>query len=77
MNNDSVHTVIESVLESMRPAIQRDGGDITFVRMENNRVYVQLKGACINCPASSFTLKLGIEQALKKAIPTILEVIAL
>jgi len=68
---------IEHVLESLRPMIKGDGGDIRFVKIENEIVYVSLHGSCVGCPSSIYTLKLGIEQALKEQIPTIKEVIPL
>jgi Fe-S cluster biogenesis protein NfuA len=68
---------IERILDSLRPMIHRDGGDIKFVKVEDDRVYVSLHGACVGCPASIYTLKLGIEQAIKEKIPSIKEVVPL
>ena len=60
----------------MRPAIRMDGGDAVFVRYENNIVFIRFVGACVHCPISSITLKMGIEESLKQAIPEIVEVVA-
>lgn len=60
---------IQAVLEELRPAILQDGGDIRFVRFENGTVLVQLHGACVSCPISFITLKMGIEAQLKEKVP--------
>lgn len=67
---------IAAVLESLRPTIRMDGGDLNFVCYEDTKVYVRLSGACVGCPMSMYTLKMGIESALKNEIPDITEVIA-
>lgn len=67
---------IQEVLESLRPAILQDGGDIHFVRFENGTVYVQLYGACVSCPISFITLKMGLEAQLKEKIPGVNAVVA-
>jgi Fe-S cluster biogenesis protein NfuA len=68
---------IQAVLEELRPAILQDGGDIHFVRHEDGIVFVRLYGACVHCPISFITLKMGIETRLKEKIPGIESVIAL
>jgi Fe-S cluster biogenesis protein NfuA len=68
---------IEIILDQIRPTIQMDGGDVEFVRFQDGIVYVRLVGACVGCPASSYTVKLGIEQAIKDVMPDVFEVIAL
>ena len=66
---------VENALKQVRPMLQRDGGDIELVSVEeNNTVKVRLKGACGACPMSTMTLKMGIERALKEQIPEIKEV---
>ena len=63
--------VIE-VLNQIRPYLQQDGGDLQFVELtDNNIVKVKLTGACGCCPHAIFTLKQGVEQAVKKALPEI------
>lgn len=61
--------LIKNVLAELRPAILQDGGDIHFVRFENGTVFVQLHGACVSCPISFITLKMGIETQLKEKVP--------
>ena len=68
---------VEEALKSIRPMLQADGGDVELVEVtEDNIVKVRLKGACGSCPMSTYTLKLGIEQRLKEAIPEIKEVVS-
>jgi Fe-S cluster biogenesis protein NfuA len=68
---------VEEVLESIRPALRFDGGDVELVDIgEDGTVYVRLMGACSGCAMSLVTLKGGIEQRLKQAIPEIKEVVA-
>lgn len=69
---------IERVLEQVRPALRMDGGGIEFLKYEadSGRVHVRLKGACVGCPMSEITLKMGIEAALRDAIPEVKEVVA-
>ncbi len=62
---------IKEVLESVRPMLQADGGDVSFVSYENNIVNVELQGACGSCPMSTFTLKNRIEADIIAAIPEV------
>lgn len=69
---DQLTRKVKNVLEQIRPYLQQDGGDIEFVSLtEDNIVNVQLQGACGSCPYSMMTLKGGVENAIKKAIPEI------
>jgi len=58
-------------LESIRPALQRDGGDVELVEAKDGVVTVRLTGACGGCPMAQMTLKNGIEARLKEAIPEV------
>ncbi len=63
---------MSEVLDQIRPAIQSDGGDVELVGVsEAGEVRVRLHGACVGCPSSSMTLKMGIETNLKQHIPGI------
>jgi Fe-S cluster biogenesis protein NfuA len=62
---------IEKALETIRPALQRDGGDIELVDVVDGVVKVRLKGACGGCPMSQMTLKMGVEKALKQQVPEV------
>ena len=64
-------------LDKVRPYLQADGGDIELVDVTDDfMVQVKLTGACSGCPFSMQTLKAGVEQALIKEVPEIVEVIA-
>jgi Fe-S cluster biogenesis protein NfuA len=65
---------VEKVLESIRPHLQADGGDVELVDVEGGVVKVRLLGACGGCPMATMTLKGGIEAALKERIPAVLRV---
>jgi Fe-S cluster biogenesis protein NfuA len=67
---------IKDVLAQLRPAILQDGGDIHFVRFENGTVFVQLHGACVSCPISFITLKMGLETQLKERVSGVESVIS-
>lgn len=67
---------VEEALQRIRPALQRDGGDVELVAVEDDVVKIRLTGACGGCPLSQMTLKMGIERILKKEIPEIKEVVA-
>jgi Fe-S cluster biogenesis protein NfuA len=63
---------VQKVLAQIRPTLQRDGGDVEFVRLDDdNVVQVRLTGACKGCPMSRVTLKEGIEKFVKSELPTI------
>jgi Fe-S cluster biogenesis protein NfuA len=67
---------VEAVLKNIRPALQRDGGDVELVEVNQGVVKVRLKGACGGCPMASMTLKNGIEKVLKESIPEVKEVLS-
>jgi Fe-S cluster biogenesis protein NfuA len=68
---------VEEALKHVRPMLQRDGGDIELVSVdESGVVKVRLKGACGSCPMSTMTLKMGVEKYLKEHIPEVKEVVA-
>lgn len=69
---------VKNVIEQVRPYLQQDGGDISFVEITDDKIVnVELHGACGSCPFSTMTLKNGVEATLKKAIPEIKEVVAI
>lgn len=71
MNNIS-RVKVNKILESVRPYLQADEGDIELVNItENGIVEVKLLGACSDCPLSMMTLRAGVERALIKEIPEI------
>lgn len=77
-NHEELTIKVKNVIEQIRPYLQADGGDIHFVELtDDNIVNVELQGACGSCPFSRMTLKNGVEEAVKKAIPEIKSVEAL
>ena len=65
---------VEETINKIRPMLQRDGGDVELVEIEDGVVKVRLKGACAGCPMSQMTLKNGIEKILKQEIPEVVSV---
>lgn len=61
-------------LEKIRPYLQRDGGDVEFVSIEDDIVYVRVHGACVGCSTLDFTLKEGVEAILLDEVEGIKEV---
>ena len=61
--------IIEILEEYIRPAVEQDGGLISFKSFDNGKVTVQMKGSCSGCPSSTITLKSGIEGLLKRLMP--------
>lgn len=71
-DSDPVVRQIKAVLdEKVRPAVARDGGDVTFGRFEDGTVYLNMRGACAGCPSSTMTLKHGIENLLRYYVPQV------
>lgn len=76
---EDVRERILGVLDSIRPAIHRDGGDVELVDFDSGEGTVRLRmvGACYACPMSMMTLKAGIEQRLRMQVPEVRSVEAL
>lgn len=69
---------VEQALDKIRPALQRDGGDVELVEIgDDGVVKVKLTGACGGCPMSAITLKQGIERILKQEVPAVKEVVSI
>lgn len=67
---------VEEALEEIRPFLQSDGGDITLLGIEDDKIVsVQLQGACVGCSVNQMTLKSGVEMTIKKYAPQIEQVI--
>ena len=66
---------IISIIDKLRPFLINDGGNIEFVKYEDNIVYIRLLGACVNCGMMDLTLKDGIESAIIEEVPEVKEVI--
>ena len=68
---------VGEVIESIRPMLQNDGGDIELVGIDEDKtVRVRLQGACKGCPGAAMTLKMGVERLLREKLPEVKEVVA-
>jgi Fe-S cluster biogenesis protein NfuA len=67
LQND-LNNRIEAALALVRPFVESHAGNITFVKFEDGIVFVKLHGMCINCPASIYTISLGVERILKENV---------
>ncbi|KJD33808.1 nitrogen fixation protein NifU [Tamlana nanhaiensis] len=76
MTAEELKLNVEKALEEIRPFLQSDGGDISLLSIEDEKlVKVQLKGACVGCSVNQMTLKSGVEMTIKKYAPQIEEVV--
>lgn len=70
-------TKVLNALENIRPFLNKDGGDIELINVENNVATVKLLGNCVQCSMSVSTMKYGVEQKIKEFAPEILEVVSI
>ncbi|MDR9456651.1 MAG: NifU family protein [Salegentibacter sp.] len=76
MTSEEVKLNVEKALAEIRPFLESDGGNISLVSIEDDRVVkVQLEGACVGCSVNQMTLKSGVEMTIKKYAPQIEQVI--
>ncbi|MUP44594.1 NifU family protein [Gramella sp. BOM4] len=76
MTSEEVKINVEKALAEIRPFLESDGGNISLVSIEDDRlVKVQLEGACVGCSVNQMTLKSGVEMTIKKYVPQIEEVV--
>lgn len=66
---------IIDIIDKLKPYLISDGGNIEFVKYENNIVYIKMLGACANCQMLDLTLKEGIETAIKSEVPEVKEIV--
>ena len=76
MSTEELRLNVEKALDEIRPFLQSDGGDISLLAIEDDKlVKVQLEGACVGCSVNQMTLKSGVEMTIKKYAPQIEQVI--
>ena len=71
----NIEEIIKSIIEDIRPYLNSDGGDIEFIKYEDNYVFVKLYGACSHCGFQDFTLNDNILELIKEQIPDVIAVI--
>lgn len=77
MDKNQVSEKVNRAIESIRPYLITDGGDISVIEISDDlSVKVKLHGACDGCPFSFQTLKVGVEQAIRKELPELKELVA-
>lgn len=74
MTYEEILEEIQAVLGLIRPYIQRDGGDIQFIKFEDGIVYVRLTGACVGCGGFEDTLREMVEDTLLERVPGVIGV---
>ena len=78
MKSKEIKEKILLALDEIRPFLASDGGDISLVSIEDNKIVnVQLHGACVSCSVNQMTLKQGVELTIKKHVPQIEKVVSL
>ena len=77
MNSSDIEKRIELALTNIRPYLEADGGDVRIVEIKKDTVFIELLGNCGTCPMSAMTLKAGVEEAIKREAPEIMNVEAL
>lgn len=74
---DPLYQKVEDALNTIRPYLEADGGNVEIIEItSSNNLKIELKGACKSCNMSSMTLKSGIEQTIRSAVPEINEIIS-
>lgn len=71
MNEEEIKLKVIALIDRIRPYLVNDGGNIEFVKLEDNVVYVRLTGACKDCSLIDVTLKDGIEEMIMSEIPEV------
>jgi len=74
MDNATIEKQVKEILHKVRPYLQRDGGDVKYVKYKDGIVYVSMMGACVGCSALDTTLRDGIEAILLEEVPGIIGV---
>ena len=74
MKEENIELKIKMLIDKIRPFLISDGGNLEFVKYEDNIVYVRLLGACSNCSMMDITLKDGVEELIINEIPEVKEV---
>lgn len=71
MTDENLFQRVDKALDMIRPAIRMDGGEVELIDVEDGIARVRMMGACGGCPMSTMTLKMGIERAIRQAVPEV------
>lgn len=71
MHKKELEQKIIEIIDTLRPYLINDGGNIEFIKFEDGIVYIKMLGACADCGMLDFTLKDGIEFAIKEEVPEV------
>jgi Fe-S cluster biogenesis protein NfuA len=71
MADENLFQRVDKALDMIRPAIRMDGGEVELIDVEEGVARVRMMGACGGCPMSTMTLKMGIERAIRQAVPEV------
>ncbi|MDO4198981.1 MAG: NifU family protein [Erysipelotrichaceae bacterium] len=74
MDQNEKELLVRKTIEKARPYLQNDGGDVEFVKLEDDIVYVTVRGACVGCMSLEYTMKEGVEALLLDEVEGIREV---
>lgn len=75
-DSPTVRTLKRILKNQIKPVVNLDGGDVSFVKYENSVLFIQMKGACVGCPSSAATLKDGIEVQIRQLVPEVTSVVS-
>ena len=74
---DTLHRKVEDALDTIRPYLEADGGNVEVVEITGGQTLrIELKGACKTCTMSHMTMRAGIEETIRRAVPEIKEIIS-
>ena len=75
MKKNNNENIIKEIIEDIKPYLNYEGGDIEFIKYEDNYVYVKLFGACANCGLQDYTLNDNILELIKEKVPEVKNII--
>lgn len=77
MNTELIKEQVEKALDEIRPYLMNDGGNLSLVSIEEDlTVKIRLEGNCVGCRINHMTMKLGVEETIRKYVPHIKEVVS-
>lgn len=77
MDTENLHKRVEEALDSIRPYLEADGGNVEVIEITQDQILkIELKGACKTCNMSNMTMKAGIEETIRRAVPEIKSIVS-